>query len=372
LTLLGPDLHDLELKDVQAFLDAADAEPLLWEAKGTDVHPDSVCKAVCGFANGRQTAYLILGADQDDAGWHLRGWQVPGGDPPAWVSSVINPALQPVPEVDVRSLRVRDGSYVVVVEVPPVAIPPCMSRGTVWERVSGRTIAVENPLRLSELYRRGEAEKVRAEHSAVDAAQQVILDPLVPGYVEEPDGHRFALALNATGNPADISSRLFSREFEEKLLDTVHERLVPIRFGGAEYHHGQEQSNCWLNVQTNISAQRLRYWHVRAIWDGTVVVRHQVPADYQLPPDQLMESAIKPAWTAAGKLVVALGGYGPTHMVLVMETGKKGPPRVGGTSEQRIGMRRHLLQPEPGQAAFASLTRELQRTSGQRVYEDPA
>jgi hypothetical protein len=43
MTLFGPDLHDLKLEDIQSLLDDADAEPLLWEAKATELS-----KTVCG------------------------------------------------------------------------------------------------------------------------------------------------------------------------------------------------------------------------------------------------------------------------------------------------------------------------------------
>jgi predicted HTH transcriptional regulator len=143
VTLLGPPLHELTLEDLQRFIDDADAEPLLWEAKGTELSKEQVRSNVCAFASGRDVAYLLLGAERDGGRWRLSGVEVPGGDPPAWVSDVIGAALRPVPQVDVKPLPV-DGRHVVVVEVPPVAIPPCISNGTVRERVSGRTIAVKD------------------------------------------------------------------------------------------------------------------------------------------------------------------------------------------------------------------------------------
>jgi hypothetical protein len=165
---------------------------------------------------------------------------------------------------------------------------------------------------------------------------------------------------------------LFSKRFEEQLLDTIHEELSPIRHTqpfGPEYSHGQEQSNCWLNVEDHLSAERLRRWHVRVIWDGTAVVRHHVPADHEVPTDQLVEYAIKPAWVAAGRLVVGLGGYGPAHMALKLNRARSGPPRVDAPAID-FDLQRHLLQPEPGEAAIASLTRELLRTTGRVVYEE--
>jgi hypothetical protein len=94
MTLLGPRLHDLTAADVQAFLDAADSEPLLWEAKGTKLDPHAVRKEACGFANGRERAYLILGAEQSAEGWRLGGFDF-APDPPAWVSAARRRAAAP-------------------------------------------------------------------------------------------------------------------------------------------------------------------------------------------------------------------------------------------------------------------------------------
>ena len=141
------------MEDIQAFLDDANAEPLLWEAKGTEPRKDGVRKEVCGFANGRQTGYLILGAEFDKSGrkWSLPGLDFPGDDPPAWVSSVVQ-QLQPEPLVDVQSIPVDEG-HVAVVEVPCIGIPPCFHNGTVYERISGQTVPVKSPQRLSDCTR---------------------------------------------------------------------------------------------------------------------------------------------------------------------------------------------------------------------------
>lgn len=67
MTLLGQPLHDLALEHVRDFLSDADSEPLLWEAKSSaDKKP--IRKAICGFANGEQTGYLIIGAAEAEDG----------------------------------------------------------------------------------------------------------------------------------------------------------------------------------------------------------------------------------------------------------------------------------------------------------------
>jgi predicted HTH transcriptional regulator len=181
MTLIDPPVQQITIEDLQQFLDGAEAELLLWEAKGTTLHKDGVRKAICGFANGRETAYLILGAEEKDGGgWTLGGVDL-GGDPPAWVSGVVGEGLRPVPLVDVRSLSTGNGTHVAIVEVPPIAVPPCISRGTVYERVSGRTIPIADPKRLAELYECGRNAHDTARSAARGAAIRVIEDPDGPG-----------------------------------------------------------------------------------------------------------------------------------------------------------------------------------------------
>ena len=83
------------------------------------------------------------------------------------------------------------------------------------------------------------------------------------------------------------------------------------------------------------------------------MVRHYVPADHEVPTDQLVEYAIKPAWVTAGRLVVALAGYGPAHMALKLKRARSGRPRVNAPAID-FELQRHLLQPEPGEVALAS------------------
>ena len=58
--------------------------------------------------------------------------------------------VQPYPEgLDTHTIRAVDDQLVAVVWVPPMPTPPCNAHGTVYERVSGKTESVREPLRLA-------------------------------------------------------------------------------------------------------------------------------------------------------------------------------------------------------------------------------
>lgn len=62
MTIFGVPFDELDAGRLRAYLDQAGDEPLLWEAKGTEVHRNEVLRQVCGFANSHEGGYLILGA----------------------------------------------------------------------------------------------------------------------------------------------------------------------------------------------------------------------------------------------------------------------------------------------------------------------
>lgn len=372
MTLLGGPLHSLTAAEVQAFLDGADSEPLLWEAKGRSLDRHSVRKEVCGFANGRQPGYLILGAEESDEGWTLGGFDF-AGDPPAWISAVVADGLRPVPLIDVVTIRLDDDRHLAVVEVSPVAIAPCICRGTVYERVSGRTIPVKEPIRLAELYKRGDAAHALARAGAESAADELMRDPRLPG--AEDRMPRISLALAATGHPDDIASRLFSQRYEAALGEVVGVELVPAGPArppdpfGPRVVMGFEQSNRYVDCNDLHTYAHRRDWHVRAIWDGTVAVYADWAVD-RVAPEQIAEELIGPAWRAAHRLVSELGGYGPTHTEIRVDGGRSLLGREGRPlGAIRVG--RGPLEAAPTPQQLAGIERELRRACGQSVYEDP-
>ncbi|MCL4287117.1 MAG: putative DNA binding domain-containing protein [Thermoleophilia bacterium] len=143
MNLFGSSWDDLTLEAVETFLAGAEEEPLLWEAKGTALEAYAVRKAVCAFANSHEGGYLILGASREGRVWSLDGLQFPD-EAAVWVDKVVGDGIRPRPEIDVKAFPVARNRHVAVVLVTPITVPPCINRGTVYERVPGRSI-VKSP-----------------------------------------------------------------------------------------------------------------------------------------------------------------------------------------------------------------------------------
>ena len=104
--------------------------------------------------------------------WTLDGLAFPS-DPTTWISEVVgNGGVNPYPDgLDTRAFRVAGDRLVAVVSIPPVSTPPCNTGGRVYERVSGRTIPVREPLRLAALFERGDQARIAASTRANAAAK---------------------------------------------------------------------------------------------------------------------------------------------------------------------------------------------------------
>jgi hypothetical protein len=233
VTIFGVPWDELALEHVESFLADAGGEGLTWEAKGTELpHPRNVAKHLCGFANAVDGGYLLLGAERGEGGaWSASGVEFPAGDPPVWVTNIAR-TLSPAPRVDVRDWEAERGR-VAVVCVDPVAQPPCMTRGQVFERVSGQTVPVTDPAELARLFGRGE---VVLERATRDAKQAALLALAVSGQF------RFAIGLAALGYEPGIEGRLFRSRTKAYLRKRFVERLQPNRY---EKFQGARQ-RVWL------------------------------------------------------------------------------------------------------------------------------
>jgi hypothetical protein len=239
MTIFGPRWDALRLEDLRAFLDDADAEPLLWEAKGRNPRDPSkeldrhdLRKDMCAFANHHEAGYLILGASETNAGWVLDGVPIKNNDPPAWLEDVASGGLRPVPRIDVKPWKLDDGSWVAVVLVPPVDVAPCNSRGTVFERVSGKSKPVQNPERLAELYARGARAHAAAQTAARSAAELAFERGMSHGF-RDPECVQVAIGLSMVGRVSDVGARLFTESTEEALRTAVDHHATAL---GSPHH----------------------------------------------------------------------------------------------------------------------------------------
>jgi hypothetical protein len=354
---------DLTLDSIERFLQGAEDEPLQWEAKGTRLDPHAVRKAAGAFANSHDGGYLILGAERPDGTWRLGGVEFPE-EPAVWVSSTVRDGLRPRPIVDVKSFAVPRGR-VAVVWVEPVSDPPCVTRGTVYERVSGQSVPVKDPQRLRDLYARGERAREIAQAQAVRACDVVMArrlgqDQAMTGTV------RFSLGLCTTAHREDISSRLFRRSFAETLRAAVRPLLT---HGGPFKPNESFEMSQDAIVVGGTDPFHDQTCELRAAWDGSVAFVSDTPGE-ELASEAVLAEQIARAWELTLRLAQQLGGHGD-HYLAVRLTGRQ---FVVSVNDQRDPGELPLITWGPMSAAAEPsqrerLQREVERIGGRFAFE---
>lgn len=342
----------------------AQPEPLLWEAKGKGAEKHHVIKTVCGFANSHDGGWLILGADETERDWKLPGIELPD-EPAVWIANIVGDNLRPAPSFDVRSFPINDDRHIVIVQVEPLGIGPCIARGTVYERVPGKSVSVKEPLRLAELYRLGDSARKAAllrSHQACDQLlhrNDLALDTLL-----------VAVGVSALTYTPDISSRLFTEATDQALFEAT--RGLP----GASYPNfdGMQPSVWGQDAITAVrdSASRISpAWQLRAQWDGAVGVLHALAMPW-IDAGTCVNSVIEPAWRAALSIAAKLGGKSGQYLtVKVAGAGffELGPVPAEDRPAACPSLSRRPLELSIDSVQLQSLSRELGRVRGERSPE---
>jgi hypothetical protein len=314
-SFFGTPWSDLGLTELGAFLEVEEDEGMTWETKGTE-RPSrhDVRKAVSGLANQRG-GFFIVGVRREARRWIADGVDFGGEEPRVWLSGVIGRGVDPVPWFDVKAWPVANGKHVAVVNVDPVAVPPCVtSSGQVYERLPGKTEPVTAP-RLAALFERGELRKQTTEGEALRAAT----GDRITSY-PEPSFLCLRLGVAATGKDDDVSARLFTELFEEKLIEVF--RSLPTAPLLPRPGHRDFDQSISQDARTVIAAgaENWQRWATRAGWDGSVVVSLDVHSEEgRLLAGTVFADAVRPAADAAARLIEALGGNGRAHWVLDVE-----------------------------------------------------
>jgi hypothetical protein len=371
----GSDLATLTLERLQAFLDAEVEEGLTWEAKGSgDLRPQQVRKAVSGFANAIGGS-LILGAEQSSKSraWTLPGFVPPGGEAKTWLSNAIG-ELAPSPRYDVKVLPTTGGSVVAVVAVEAIDVPPCMSGGSVFERVSGQTVPVTDPAALRALFARGTAARDAASNRAIGAATLLYYDPEIPHekYAREvmadalrPGQPAFALALAPVAWPTACRARVFRQSFGSKLAEiTTGERWMdgPQRRADPqiEQTRGLVQAllPCWYG-----------YWTVRVYADGAASAAFTSERDHAVSPQDVM-NRLADTWALADEALKAVGAAGDAYYALYLPSTRQPPNgRWSGARPMMEIVGPMVIGAPVVDGGFDRIQRELEREAGYQAWE---
>jgi hypothetical protein len=316
--------NDVGLDDVRAFLHEATDEGIRWEAKAADprksdaaISGDTIRAAICGLANSIG-GYVVIGAsrDNDTGEWSLPGVVFPHSEPTTWLDDVAE-SLRPRPKTEARAWELEGGLAAAVVQVEPVGVPPCMTAGgLIFERTSGKTVRVTDPLVLARLSERGEAARKASESGAREAAR-------FEGSLRSDNRGLFvAVGLRATGYEPDIASSLFRESTAEGLKGIIGEHLKKDRYtanaGESATMQVQQDSLSGFTTHGDLLGTPEggdRVWQVTAFWNGAVGIRCE-GNDGEIGINMLFEDVIVPALRAAMKVVPLLGGYGTAHLVL--------------------------------------------------------
>jgi hypothetical protein len=359
---MAPPFHDrwedLTLDTVREFLNAAMFEALTWEAKGgVAPRPESVRKAVCGFANAGGGT-LILGAEcgGDPPVWRLDGMTF-RDEPPVWLSSVIADGVSPVPQFDTQSWSTSAGRHVALVAIEPVTTPPCMtSDGAVFERVSGRTVPIVDPAVLAGLFARGEAARRRALELARESATILFRTPPIGTSRQVV----FSFALAPMGLPADFKRGMFRESFARTLdraLTQGEQQMAPAGFDGTrEYLESR--------VATFQSGWGLRVYATGA----AVVVYGHEHVEQGTPSSATVIPRLSRGWGIAADVLSSLGAHGPAMAALCVEARNIQPEGVTASPRPTaLILRRTELRPT--ESDLASIRRELEREAGHLSWE---
>jgi hypothetical protein len=366
MTIFGAAWEELMLQDLTDFLHDGASEPLLWEAK-RDLNKSEVRAQVCGFANGHDTGYLIIGADQAKNGtWTFEGLEPPAAGLPSQITDYLhNGGVEPFPEgLDVRTLDIDNGRQIAVVRIPPIATPPCNTRGTVYERVSGKTIPVKDPVRLNALFEQGARARERAREAAARAAE-LALDR---GSRSFDSGHiQFGFGLAATGYTRDVRTRPFTPTFESVARSSLLTVLAhdPLQPPIAKREVNQET----LILETNPEDKRLGYnWMVRASTDGAIGV-FWLQGITQTNIESLTGEPLRRVWECANEIIGMHNPRGARYMHVLFAGGEF--PRNKVLSNARVfpAVARGPLGKGIDHDVLGSIGRELRRYQGEMAWE---
>jgi hypothetical protein len=375
----------LELEHVKQFLAEGYEEGLRWEAKGGDPRSaaptrnelrDQIREEVCGFANSIG-GVVIFGVERGEAGgarWSLPGMVFPVDEPVRWIDDVIRDSLNPVPRFEPKTWALPDDRTVAAIGVEPVAEPPCMTRaGSIYERVSSKTIRVNEPLVLLRLTERGTA----AAEAAISRAQAATRETTAVGSIRSQERLAVSLGIGAVGYEPDISSRLFTEHVAQRFRTAVADNLLPDRGSRSRplrQHVFQNRIELWSPPDPTGEAEPDRAWLSTALWNGGIGIRCAAN-DTDISLDLLLEDVLWPSFRVAFEMLELVGGYGRVYLTVALSGGFTLYGGPGWSTDFNSSATAARWVPDsvlPTTDVVESLKREFLRAAGFAAWEPPA
>jgi hypothetical protein len=318
----------LTLEAVETFLGATDDdEPLHWEVKSEWPRPESLCKAVAGFAN-REGGYLIVGGRRDEASraWLVEGAACNESEPGTWINRALRTAISPPPEVDVRVFALPDGRWVAVVQVQPNCGHLSVTRGTVYYRRGGETTPVEDGAELSRIMG-AVGSRSRAGRITEPSAGRPAAAP-----VQTPPADRLATTLSADAFEAAVAARVRARgeEINVYLAGVQAELARAVADGQAEAVGRVLDCTviCGAVCAANGAPDELTARAIRALHQAFDLGVRPRGGPNVFPREQLWLELLGRA-RALGALLVRLEKWEPTRQLVLHDADVERPVREG-------------------------------------------
>jgi hypothetical protein len=352
-TPFGVTWEDVDLASLRMFLADPVNEGLTWEAKGGSIRSEHVREAVCAFGNSDRGGYLVIGASQDrrTRTWTVEGCAIPN-EPELWVADCLDHGgVDPLPSTATKAWLISSGMWVAVVQVYPVAIPPCVtSAGEVLQRLSGKSQRVTDAASLRRLFERGEAAVSRAMRTAEDGRDDLINNPA------EGRLPKVVVSIATPSLPSDVSAVVFRQSTLELIEETIN--------GGSGRSYGRgtsaQVSQHALTVWATAAWVELEGCAVRVRRHGSVGVAISNPdLDVGLERVALGTYSPEQIWTAAIAITQHLGGYGPAAMAMYLHDPRSGGHAIARWTEVR----------DPTGDEIQSIVREASRAYGRGGWE---
>ena len=215
--------------------------------------------------------------------------------------------------------------------------------------MSGKTESVRDPLRLAQLFDRGDNARRRAASLASQVAQLAIYAFGSRRHDEWADRVLFGVGLAASGYEPDIASRLFTHQFWKQLEKVVPVPIGPLKPNDVIFEHHQDA------VLASTGERRHSHdleWRGVATWAGAVGTACAM-FDAKSPHIPTLVDYVRTAWSVASDSMRPLRPMGPAYLALRIEHGAgtvdageltRGPIGAAVADDLLPGIERELMR----------------------------